>query len=140
MPAKFGDVTVSKVEVAKVQLDAAIAAYFEGRGIVAITLAGAAEEVFGSMLRRDCIQNSVEKIASLSPLIARYGERNERIDFLNEVKNNLKHASDSSEDTFSIAEFDPFVMIVRALANSELLNIEDTLAMKAFRCLYKSNA
>lgn len=132
------ELTVSKVEMAKTQLDAAIAAFFERRLIIAITLAGAAEEIFGAMLNRDCIQNAVEKITSLPPLVSLFDKRKDRIDFLNNVRNNLKHASDKLEDDFHIAELDAFFMIARALANSELLNIQDTLAMKAFRSIYTS--
>jgi len=132
------EITVSKVEMAKIQLDAAIAAYFDRRLIVSITLAGAAEEIFGAMLKRDCIQNAVEKIANLPPLLARFGNREDCIDFLNNVRNNLKHASDELEDDFTLAELDAFFMIARALGNSELLNIKDTLAMKAFRSIYTS--
>jgi hypothetical protein len=58
--------------------------------------------------------------------------------FLNNVRNNLKHASDKLEDNFILAESDAFFMIARALGNSELLNIKDTLAMKAFRSIYTS--
>jgi len=132
------EITVSKVEMAKLQLDAAIAAYFDRRLIVSITLAGAAEEIVGAMLKRDCIQNAVEKIASLPPLLAIFEKREDGIKFLNDVRNNLKHASDKLEDDFTIAELDAFFMIVRALGNSELLNIQDTLAMKAFRSIYTS--
>jgi hypothetical protein len=132
------ELTVSKVEMAKLQLDAAIAAYLEKRLIVAITLAGAAEEIFGAMLNRDCIQNSIEKIASLPPLIAIFDNPKSRKEFLNKVRNNLKHASDKLEDDFTVAELDAFFMIARALGNSELLNIQDSLAMKVFRSLYTS--
>jgi hypothetical protein len=132
------ELTVSKVQMAKLQLDAAIAAYFEKRLIVSITLAGAAEEIFGAMLKRACIQNAVEKVASLPPLLAIFEKREEGINFLNNVRNNLKHASEKLEDDFTIAELDAFFMIVRALGNSELLNIQDTLAMKSFRNIYTS--
>lgn len=132
------EITVSKVEMAKIQLDTAIVAYFDNRLIACITLAGAAEEIFGAMLKRGCIQNAVEKIASLPPLLAIFDNREDRIDFLNNARNNLKHASDKLEDDFTIAELDAFFMIARALANSELLGIQDTLAMKAFRSIYTS--
>lgn len=132
------EITVSKVDMGKLQLDAAIAAYFDRRLIVSITLAGAAEEIFGAMLKRDCIQTAVEKIASLPLLLAILEKREDRIKFLNDVKNNLKHASDELEDEFTIADLDAFFMITRALGNSELLNIKDSLAMKAFRSIYTS--
>lgn len=136
MPFKSDELIVNKIEMAKIQLDAAIAAYFEGRLVVSITLAGAAEEIFGSMLRRDHIQNSLEKIASLPPLLVISDNPQVRIDFLNNVRNNLKHASDKLEDKFVFAKLDAFIIIARALGNSELLKIDDSLAMKAFRSLY----
>lgn len=132
------EITVSKVEMAKIQLDAAIAAYFDRRLIVSITLAGAAEEIFAEMLKRDCIANAVEKIANLPLLQTIFDKNKDRIEFLNNVRNNLKHASDKLQDDFTFAEFDAFFMITRALGNSELLNIKDTLAMKAFRIIYNS--
>jgi hypothetical protein len=46
--------------MARIQLDAAIYAYFNGCHIAAITLADAAEEIFGAMLKRDGKENSVE--------------------------------------------------------------------------------
>lgn len=132
------EITVSKVEMAKMQLDAAITAYFENRLIVAITLAGAAEEIFGAMSARIGTQKAVEMIASLPPMRAISENLNDQIKFLNNVRNNLKHASDRLEDDFTVAELDAFVMIVRALGNSQLLGVEDTLVMRAFRSVHAS--
>jgi hypothetical protein len=39
--------TLNKVDVAKTQLDAAIQAYGKGEDVIAVTLAGAAEEILG---------------------------------------------------------------------------------------------
>ena len=41
--------TLNKVDVAKTQLDAAIEAYGRGEDVIAVTLAGAAEEIFGAL-------------------------------------------------------------------------------------------
>ena len=134
------ELTVSKVEMAKIQLDAAIAAFFERRLVIAITLAGAAEEIFGAMLKRDGIQNSVEKIASLPPILAISDRLKDRVDYLNNVRNNLKHASDKLEDDFTIADLDAFFMIVRALGNATLLGITHSEKMNEFSNFYKSKA
>jgi len=125
--------SVNKIEMAKIQLDAAIAAYVQGRGIEAITLAGAAEEIFGAMLSRDGKENAVEKIANLPSMRQISPKIKVRIDYLNDVRNNLKHAKDKLEDNFFIAEFDPFIMIVRALGNAEILNVKDSESMRKFR-------
>ena len=134
------DISVSKVEVAKVQLDAAIVAYNEGRGVVAITLAGAAEEIFGAMLCRDGKENALEKIASLPQMLQISTDPKKRISYLNDVRNNLKHAKDKLEDNFVMTEFDAYLMIVRALGNASLLEIEDSFLMKNFRVFHKSKA
>lgn len=127
------DISVSKVEMAKVQLDAAIVAYYEGRGVVAITLAGAAEEIFGAMLSRDGKVNAVEKIASLPQMLQISTDPKKRIAYLNDVRNNLKHAKDKLEDDFIMSEYDAYLMIVRALGNASLLEIKDSFLMKNFR-------
>lgn len=138
MSPEFEEITVDKVEAAKLQLDAAIDAFFQGHFIVAITLAGAAEGILGEMLRRDRIQNSVEKIASLPLMLEFSNDREDRLSILNEAKNGLKHARNAAEDNLVISKLDPFMLIVRALGNSRLLNIEDTEAMKKFRDTYAS--
>lgn len=134
------DISVSKVEMAKVQLDAAIVAYYEERGVVAITLAGAAEEIFGAMLSRDGKENAVEKIASLPQMLQISTDPKKRIAYLNDVRNNLKHAKDKLEDDFIMSEFDAYLMIVRALGNASLLDIQDSFLMKNFREFHKPKA
>jgi hypothetical protein len=134
------EITVSKVEMAKTQLDAAIAAYYEAKDVVAITLAGAAEEIFGAMLCRDGQENAVEKIASTSQMLQISTDPKKRITYLNDVRNNLKHAKDKLEDNFVMSEFDAFLMIVRALGNASLLGIQDSFLMKNFREFYKPKA
>lgn len=123
----------NKVDVAKTQLDAAIQAYAKGEEIVAVTLAGAAEEIFGVMCRRKNIQSSVEKIAELSPLSIVSDKPNVRIAYLNSVRNCLKHAKEPKEDVFVMTDLDSFVMIVRALGNSKILGISDSDNMRRFR-------
>lgn len=134
------ELSVSKIEMAQIQLNAAIIAYFDGRCIEAITLAGAAEEIFGAMLRRDGKENSLEQIASLPQMSILSNNINKRIDFLNDVRNNLKHADDKHKDNFVITELDPFIMIVRALGNAALLGVSDSIEMIKFRATYTPKA
>lgn len=125
--------TLNKVDVAKTQLDAAIQAYGRGEHVVAVTLAGAAEEIFGALCCRQNIHNSVEKIAELPALSAISDDPKKRITFLNDVRNCLKHANKPDEDVFVMADLDSFVMIVRAVGNAELLGISDSETMTKFR-------
>ena len=92
--------TLNKVDVAKTQLDAAIQAYGRGEDVVAVTLAGAAEEIFGAMCFRQNIKNAVEKIAELSHLSVISDNPKKRITYLNDVRNCLKHAKELNEDFF----------------------------------------
>lgn len=125
--------TLNKVDVAKTQLDAAIKAYGSGEDVIAVTLAGAAEEIFGALCCRQNIQNAVEKIAELPALSAISDDPKKRINFLNDIRNCLKHANKPNEDVFVMADVDSFIMIVRALGNAEILGITDSETMSKFR-------
>jgi hypothetical protein len=123
----------TKVEVAIVQLDAAIQAWRNGEDIVAITLAGAADGIFGSLCRRQGIRTASEDISELAPLVASFEKHKERFNFLNQVINNLKHADMPEEDELVIAREDPLFAVVRGLVNSERLGIQDSPIMKECR-------
>jgi hypothetical protein len=124
---------LNKIDVAKTQLDAAIQAYGRGEDVIAVTLAGAAEEIFGALCCRQKIKNAVEKIAELPALSVISDNVQKRMNFLNAVRNCLKHANKPNEDVFVMADLDSFVMIVRALGNAELLGITDSETMSKFR-------
>lgn len=129
---------VSKIDIAMIQLNAAIRANMQNRDIEAITLAGAAEEIFGAMCRRRGIQNAVEKIAEIEIINWKGDDVKKRISCLNEVRNNLKHADDAV-DEFEVTELDPFFMIVRALANAKLLGVAFSVEMENFCVHHNSN-
>ena len=124
---------LNKVDVAKTQLDAAIQAYERGDDVIAVTLAGAAEEILGALCSRHNIKNAVETIAELPPLFSISDNLHKRINYLNNVRNCLKHANNPSEDIFLMADLDSFVIIVRALGNAKLLGVADSEAMSKFR-------
>ena len=129
---------VSKIDIAMIQLNAAIRANIQNRDIEAITLAGAAEEIFGAMCRRRGIQNAVEKVSELEVIGWKGDDVKKRISCLNEVRNNLKHADDAV-DEFEVTELDPFFMIVRALANAKLLGVAFSVEMENFCVHHNSN-
>ena len=125
--------TLNKVDVAKTQLDAAIQSYGKGEDVLAVTLAGAAEEIFGALCCRQNIKNAVEKIAELPSMSVISDNIQKRIIYLNDFRNCLKHANKPDEDVFVMADLDSFLMIVRALGNAELLGISDSEMMSKFR-------
>lgn len=124
---------LNKIDVAKTQLDAAIEAYVRDEDVVAVTLAGAAEEIFGALCCRQKIKNAVEKIIELPQLAVISSDPKVLRDYLNSVKNCLKHANKPTEDVFVMADLDSYVMIVRALGNAQLLEISDSKTMGKFR-------
>jgi hypothetical protein len=123
---------VSKIDIAMIQLNAAIRANMQNRDIEAITLAGAAEEIFGAMCRRRGLQNAVKKIAELEITSWNSDDVKNRISCLNKVRNNLKHADNEAEDEFEVTELDPIIMIVRAIENARILEIEFSQEMELF--------
>lgn len=90
MTNKNTERTLNKVDVAKTQLDAAIQAYGKGEDVLAVTLAGAAGEIFGALCLRQNIQNSLDKIIEFPQLSII--SRNSKVlrDYLNDVRNCLK--------------------------------------------------
>jgi hypothetical protein len=126
------DRTLNKIDVARTQLDAAIRAYGQGEHVIAITLAGAAEEIFGAMCARKGIQNAVERIAELPQLAVISDDLKVRVSYLNATRNCLKHARDPCEDYFVMADLDSFIMIVRALGNAKFLSVTFSDAMSNF--------
>ena len=126
---------VSKIDIAMIQLNAAIRANMQNRDIEAITLAGAAEEIFGAMCRRRGLQNAVKKIAELEITSWNSDDVKNRISCLNKVRNNLKHADNEADDEFEFTELDPIIMIVRAIENARILEIEFSQEMELF-CIH----
>jgi hypothetical protein len=125
--------TLNKVDVAKTQLDAAIQAYGRGEDVIAVTLAGAAEEIFGALCCRQKIKNAVDKIIEFPQLSVISDNPKVLRDYMNSVRNCLKHANNPTDNFFVMADLDSFVMIVRALGNAELLGITDSETMSKFR-------
>lgn len=127
-----------KTDVALIQLDAAIVAEREGRAIEAITLAGASEEIFGALCKREGIVSSIEKIIDLPIMKQLDKKRPELVDIINFPRNCLKHAHHPDEDIFEITEYDPYIMISRAIHNLRSLEIEESEEVKEFCHKYAS--
>lgn len=127
------DTTVSKSQVAIVQLNEAISLFTQERFLAALTLAGAAEEILGKLLiRRDELPAIKESTAAIARLRAEtglsvMGEASERevVDAWNQARNNAKHLIGLEGDsvTFNLCD-EAYWMLRRALANSEKLGLQ----------------
>jgi hypothetical protein len=109
-------ITVSKIDAAVEQLKWAISLLVDhGAFLPAVTLAGAAEEVFGKRSNRP-ILNEMAKLAETM----RAGQGKQLATMQNEVRNWLKHHNTENKESWTM-DFDPRVaavfMIGRALAN-----------------------
>lgn len=137
--------TYSKVELAKTQLNKAIALFLSEHDFVcALTLAGAAEEILGRSLQARGDKNSLQsKYEALKPVRDMFGSDQKGWQhFANEenyAKNSVKHMSDDSEMVSLDLEAAACWMIVRACDNYERLGFERTPLMLEFEDWFHRN-
>ena len=94
---------LSKLEIAKRQLEVAAQLYVDGADDLAvITLAGAAEEILGKLLRRTEQKSMADHIVELDKKLTGGRPFNVVSDAVNRARNALKHARDQSEDLVKI--------------------------------------
>lgn len=123
----------NKLEVALQQLDMASKLYVMQENVFSIhTLAGAAEGILGQLLdRTDKKQASMfEKMRhAYSEHLGRPATNKEVASLVNTSRNALKHARDPREDVFAYESKDADVMLLRALANYQVLTgvLTDTM-------------
>lgn len=121
---------ISKVEIAKQQLESAIKAFHAGDKLAAITLAGASEEILGKLCEKAGKNNAIVSIKSMISLTNKDLCEKELVELFNNARNNLKHIMDEAIDPVEILEIDPQLMLWRAMLNwmtlgrpsSELIN------------------
>ena len=128
----------SRLDFAKEQLDVSIELFLSARSYAsALTLAGAAEEVFGQLLKlkeqSNALNSEYEINADVEQLLS--GKSVNFKDFLdrkNKSRNALKHLDSLSEVNLEITseiECDALKMIVRASDNFKRLGYEQSQVM-----------
>lgn len=127
------DTLITKSEVAKVQLNEAIALFLAGKYLCAITLSGAAEEIFARLLnaqgKKSIVESSFQTIQDVREKtgLPAMGSRpkNEIFNEWNTARNTLKHHGKESDEPIRINLFDEaYWMIKRALSNAKGMNVE----------------
>lgn len=118
--------TLTKLEVASRQLDAAIRLFLEGDHLASLTLAGAAEEILGRLCERAGKPVAIEQIIAFhwedtDPALPDAERRKILIEILNRARNAAKHANDPDEIDFSVESDFPLQMIMRAMPMARLL-------------------
>ncbi len=126
------DTKIAKSEIAKTQLNEAILLFLAGKFLCAITLAGAAEEIFARLLNARGEQSVVEtSFQAIQKLREQIGlsvmggrPKNEIFNEWNTARNTLKHHGKEGEEAITINLFDEaYWMIKRALANAAKLEV-----------------
>lgn len=124
------DTKISKTDIARTQLAEAIDLFLAGKYLCAITLAGAAEEVFARLVNQQKGKSAIEEsylaiqnIRETTGLAAMgVKTKSEIFNEWNSARNTLKHHGKSDDEVVTINLFDEaYWMIRRALANAENL-------------------
>jgi hypothetical protein len=131
-----------KVDIAKQYLEDSLRLYSEGRFLSALTLAGAAEEMLGSWLKRSipseisgvslhpvtAFDREAAAIAAFDQQLVNIGAPNFTAKPLSEIKrevaprNSAKHFNDPNEDTFTFdQQLEAGSMIIRAIRNYRIV-------------------
>lgn len=114
-----------RIEIAKAHLDRAIVLFIDENDFInAITLAGAAEEVLGKFARRANLIPAMEEITDIlhTEVDGEIDKKRIRNDYLNRVKNSLKHFEEGDDELVEIEpEAEAIIMIIRAMTNVMLI-------------------
>lgn len=130
---------LTNLQVAEIQLNRAIRLFLGERDFVsALTLAGAAEEILGSLLtkagQKNALQETVEASIAMEKLLLRNnGSKPKDVrDIANYFRNRLKHHNDNEPLGFS-ADYYAADMIDRAAQNYFKLTAWETPEMIQFK-------
>jgi len=125
-----------KKEVARQQIDTAIELFLEGKDYLSVvTLAGAGEEVIGSLLDRTNRKTMVSHLVDLDKKLTNGGRPFKIVNQeINGFRNRLKHAHIPDEDLIDVAQDQEhaIAMLSRALTNYYKLEGNLTIKMQNF--------
>lgn len=110
---------ISKINIARIQLDQAIKLFLDSKDFVsAVTLAGASEEITRHILERS---GAIPAADSLKEWLQQNHPDSEVhknfYNYANATRNGLKHFTDPSETSVHVGEEEALYWILRALLN-----------------------
>jgi len=127
------DTTISKAEIARIQLIEAIGLFVDEKFLCALTLAGAAEDIFARLLNscgeKSAVEDSFEQIQKIRDItgltVMENKKKNEIFSHFNYARNSVKHFNKKESEIVKLNLFDEgYWMIKRALANAKCLEIQ----------------
>ena len=132
---------ISKLDAARIQLDAAIKLFFEGDQVCAVTLAGAAEDIFAGLLNATGEQSPFEFLHGWyqSTYDKKVSKNKFSREMLNLGRNWLKHSTEDANTEFDIAERDSIMVLMRAIPCYFKLTKSYTENMDDFRKYFRDN-
>ena len=114
-----------KIEIARRQIEVAAELFFaEGDFLAVVTLAGAAEEILGNLIKRAGESAMIDRLVCLDKRLT--GGRSFAVvnKEVNGIRNALKHANDPAEDEIEVDAGEAISMLSRAVANYARLSNE----------------
>lgn len=109
---------LSKLVIAQRQLEVAARLYVESADHLAVlTLAGAAEEILGNLLRRAGQEAMIDRIVEMDRELTGGRDFSVVNAEVNGARNALKHARDPDEDSVTVEPGEATAMLARALVN-----------------------
>lgn len=126
------DIVISKLDLAKTQLEDAIDLFLSGKRISVITLAGAADGIFSGILKEKGMPSAaegnwdkIEEIRTTTGLdYAGNRTKKDAYNEWNEFRNRLKHHDNRDEETLVFSAFDEaYQAIQRANIDAQKLDV-----------------
>jgi hypothetical protein len=121
---------LSKSEIAKRQIGTACDLFLGGGDYLSVvTLAGAAEEILGSLLKRAGKKHMMDRLVEVDQKLSGKRPFHDVKSEVNWARDSLKHARSSAEDTVEILAGEADAMLSRAIANYVCLTDDATEQM-----------
>ena len=122
---------IHKIEIARRQLEAALKIFLEGGDLLAvITLAGAAEEIFGTFVKLNGKVNALHFIEKIDKKITGGRPFKDLARKVNRLRNALKHATDREEDEVEMDErAEAISMLCRAISNYSRVDLVGSIPL-----------
>lgn len=111
---------ISKLEAAIRQADAAIVLFLQGDYLSSLTLAGAADDMLGSLMRQAGKASALDRIViyhrpDTDPSLTAEEHRTLVASIANRARNQSKHAGDPKETHVDVDQIHPLQMLMRAV-------------------------
>lgn len=107
-----------KAEIARRQIETASELFFSGGDFLAVvTLAGAAEEILGKLIKRKGETAMIDRLVELDRKLTGGRSFDTVNKEVNGVRNALKHANDPNEDELEVEASSAIAMLSRAVVN-----------------------